>query len=155
LAPSTRTAWPEWALANGYSVEQVAILKACIGKLTHSGPYLKSLAADLSGRHDVNGEFVEPVSVYDRHSAALTLHIRALAKAAEQRSEKTSLPRVFKPPPETAAPVMPPSRREAQQSQPPQSRAERSTPKRETIRLGGLSITEIEPRKAALNAAGR
>jgi hypothetical protein len=38
LAPSTRTAWPEWALANGYSVEQIAILKACIGKLTHSGP---------------------------------------------------------------------------------------------------------------------
>jgi hypothetical protein len=36
------------ASANGYSVEQIAILKTCIGKLTHSGPYLKSLAADLA-----------------------------------------------------------------------------------------------------------
>jgi hypothetical protein len=109
LAPSTRTAWPEWAHGHGYSVEQIAILKACIGKRTHSGPYLKSVAADLSGRHDVNGELVQPLSLYDRHSATLTLHIRALAKAAEQRSEKTSPPsRAFKPQPETAPPVMPP-----------------------------------------------
>ncbi len=128
-----------------------------LGKLTHSGAYRGALAADLSERHNVNGQAVEPVTVFDRHSAALLEHVRALrdtakeVKAAKEprgahAPQDTASPARPLPPPGTALPAMPPA------PQPQAGREPRQ--KRETIHLGGLSSAELERRKAALRAAG-
>jgi hypothetical protein len=88
LAISTRTAWPQWAEANGYSPEQTAILMRCVMNLRLTSGYLQALAADLSERYDVDGQAIEPVSELDRHSAALVLHSRSIGKTTPPRELK-------------------------------------------------------------------
>ena len=72
---------------HGYDAGQVETLLTALAKLTHSGGYRVALAADLSERHDVDGQAVEPVSVFDRHSAALVEHAKALHDAAKAAKE--------------------------------------------------------------------
>jgi hypothetical protein len=147
LALSTRTAWPQWAQANGYTAEQIQILEQCVAPLRLSNNYLQALAADLSERYDAYGKAVEAVTPLDRHSAALMLHVRSLGKTTPPR-----------PPKEEPVPIAPPKAQPSNsQSAPPDSPAPskpQPTKSRETIHLKGLSPEEIERRRVALAAAG-
>ena len=146
LALSTRTAWPQWAEANGYTAEQIQILEQCVAPLRLSNNYLQALAADLSERYDVDGKAVETVTAMDRHSAALMLHVRSLGKTTPPRAPKaeeaSTTPPKLSDPPASLKPLDPPAPSKPQ-----------STKGRETIHLKGLSPEEIERRKAALAAA--
>ena len=78
LALSTRVAWPEWALANGYDETQIAILNQCIRRIVVSTSYLNAMALDLSERLDVECNAIEPLARFDRHAGALTAYVRNL-----------------------------------------------------------------------------
>ena len=160
VAVGSREAWAAWAVERGYDAGQVETLLTALAKLTHSGAYRGALATDLSARHDVDGQVVEPVGPFDRHSAALIEHAKALHDATKAAKEPRGAyaprgavrPTRPSPPAETAPPVASP----APQAQPHQASAGREPrQKREMIRLGGLSAAEIERRKAAFSAAGR
>jgi hypothetical protein len=88
LALSTRSTWPEWARAHGYSPEQVIILSACISRLARSAPYIRALATDLSLRYDADGVETEPVADTDRHSAAATIAAWSAPKPKSPAPEK-------------------------------------------------------------------
>jgi hypothetical protein len=159
LALSTRTAWPQWAQANGYTADQIQILEQCVAPLRLSNNYLQALAADLSERYDVDGKAVEAVTPLDRHSAALMLHVRSLGKTTPPRPPKEEAVPIAPPKaqpsnPQSAPPKAQPSN---PQSAPPDSPAPskpQPTKSRETIHLNGLSPEEIERRRVALAAAG-
>jgi hypothetical protein len=146
VAIGAREAWAAWAAEHGYDAGQVETLQTALGKLTHSGAYRVALAVDLSERHDVDGRVVEPVGQFDRHSAALLEHVRALrdaAKAAKPSGayaprDTPNLPRPSPPP--AAKPATP---------QPP------STHKPTSSRLGALNAGEMLRRQAAFAAASR
>jgi hypothetical protein len=151
LALSTRSAWPEWAAAHGYSAEQTKILEACVGKLVRSIAYLQALVSDISGRYDADGGFVEPVSVWDRHSGALALHARTLMKTGAPSSERRSAPKSQPDARPLVTPPTPPT--PASLRTPPAQSA--SSAKRAALHLGeALSASEIARRKAALAGAG-
>lgn len=144
LALSTRTACPQWAKANGYTAEQIQILEQCVAPLRLSNNYLQALAADLSERYDVDGKAVETVTAMDRHSAALMLHVRSLGKTTLPRAPKLEEASATPPKPQPPNP---------QSASPPPEPPKPQVKGRETIHLKGLSLEEIERRKAALAAA--
>lgn len=149
LAITTRTAWPQWAQAHGYSPEQVVVLMQCVGRLRSSTSYLQALAADLAERYDVDGKPVEMVTALDRHSAALMLHVRSLGKMTPPRLPKEEPASTIPPKPQSPAK---PSDPQSASPLPPPSKPE--VKGRETVHLKGLSPEEIERRRAALAAAG-
>jgi ProQ/FINO family len=146
VAIGSREAWAAWAAEHGYDVGQVETLLTALGKLTHSGAYRVALAVDLSARHDVDGQAVEPVSVFDRHAAALVEHARALHDAVRAAKESRGpcaprdAARPARPSPSAAAKPAAPS--------PP-------APKSTSSRLGALNAGEMLRRQAALAAANR
>lgn len=110
LALSTRADAPVWAAAHGYDEAAIAFLGRAIAATVRSGPYQRALAADLSMRHSLDGEAVALVSEMDRHSAALSVHARALKDASAQPPEKAAPPKPVAPRPPAAAPSKPPER---------------------------------------------
>ena len=151
LALSTRTAWPQWAQANGYTAEQIQILEQCVAPLRLSNNYLHALAADLSERYDVDGKPVEMVTALDRHSAALMLHVRSLGKTTPPRLPKEEPASTIPPKPQPQSPA---KLSDPQSASPPPPPSKPEMRGRETIYLKGLSPEEIERRRVALAAAG-
>jgi ProQ/FINO family len=146
VAVGSREAWAAWAAERGYDAGQVETLLTALAKLTHSGAYRMGLASDLSERHDVDGQAVEAVGPFDRHSAALIEHARALHDAAKAAKElrggvaPRDTIRLTRPsPPLAASPAAVP---------PP-------APKPTSSHLGALSAGEMLRRQAALAAASR
>jgi hypothetical protein len=128
-------------------------LVQAIGKLVHTRSYRLSLIDDQAMRHDVGGRMVEPVGAMDRHSAALLDHAEALRFTAKARQQETAPA----PPRQRAEPKPEPKpeprsepRPEPVSSLPSAPALSSSSPRRETLRLGKLSETEIVRRKQAL-----
>ena len=78
FAIGSHEAWAAWAAEHDYDAAQTATLLAALGKLARSGAYRNALADDQSARYGVDGQTTGRVSEFDRHSAALLIHARAL-----------------------------------------------------------------------------
>ena len=164
LAIGAHEAWAAWAGEHGYDPAQTATLLVALGKLAHSGAYRNALADDQSTRYGVDGQATGRVSDFDRHSAALIIHARALREFSlpapkgprEPRGSSAPAPRGA-PMTVNAAPAPLAAKTTLTTPTTPTAPVKPSPPivqvRPTTLRLGGLSPEEIERRKQVLAAA--
>ncbi len=164
LAIGAHEAWAAWAAEHGYDAAQTATLIIALGKLARSGAYRNALADDQSARYGVDGQATGRVSEFDRRSAALMIHARALREFSLSAPRGAREPRGAAAPPRgapttaNAGSALPaakttltmPATHTAPVKPPPIVQVRPTT-----LRLGGLSPEEIERRKRVLAAANR
>jgi ProQ/FINO family len=163
LAIGAHEAWAAWAAEHGYDAAQTATLLVALGKLARSGAYRNALADDQSARYGVDGQATGRVSEFDRHSAALLIHARALREPFLPAPKGLREPRGAAPPPggapTTANAASAPLAAKTTLTMPTTHTAPVKPPivrvRPTTLRLGGLSPEEIERRKRVLAAANR